>query len=36
MAGVSAGGFGHASCHGYNVAGNTTSAGFAAVLPQNR
>ena len=36
MAGVSAGGFGHASCHGYNVAGNTTGAGFAAVLPQNR
>jgi len=36
MAGVSAGGFGHTSCHGYNVAGNTTSAGFAATLPQNR
>src|SRR5437899_224992 len=30
MPGVSAGGFGHASCHGYNTAGNATSAGFAA------
>jgi uncharacterized protein GlcG (DUF336 family) len=36
MSGVSAGGFGHASCHGYSLEGNTTSAGFAATLPQNR
>lgn len=36
MSGVSAGGFGHASCHGYNGAGNVTSTGFAANLPQNR
>jgi uncharacterized protein GlcG (DUF336 family) len=36
MAGMSAGGFGHTSCHGYNTAGNETSAGFAAGLPQNR
>lgn len=36
MSGVSAGGFGHASCHGYSTEGNTTSAGFAATLPQNR
>jgi hypothetical protein len=33
MPGVSAGGFGHTSCHGYNLAGNVTSRGFAAVLP---
>ncbi len=33
MPGVSAGGFGHASCHGYNTTGNATSAGFAAALP---
>jgi uncharacterized protein GlcG (DUF336 family) len=36
MPGVSAGGFGHTSCHGYNLAGNTTSRGFAAGLPANR
>ncbi len=29
-------GFGHASCHGYNVGGNATSASFAAMLPPNR
>ncbi len=36
MSGVSAGGFGHASCHGYSVAGNAASAVFAAGLPANR
>jgi uncharacterized protein GlcG (DUF336 family) len=36
MPGVSALGFGHASCHGYNTAGNATSAGFAATLPANK
>jgi hypothetical protein len=36
MPGVSASGFGHISCHGYNVGGNATSAGFAAELPDNR
>jgi uncharacterized protein GlcG (DUF336 family) len=36
MPGVSTSGFGHASCHGYNTGGNTTSAGFAAALPANR
>lgn len=36
MPGVSAGGFGHPSCHGYNVAGNAASAGFAAALPANK
>jgi uncharacterized protein GlcG (DUF336 family) len=36
MPGVSAGGFGHTSCHGYNVNGNDTSRGFASVLPANR
>jgi uncharacterized protein GlcG (DUF336 family) len=36
MPGVSASGFGHASCHGYNTAGNTTSSGFAAGLPPNK
>jgi uncharacterized protein GlcG (DUF336 family) len=36
MPGISAGGFGHTSCHGYNAAGNTTSSGFAAALPANR
>ena len=36
MPGVSVGGFGHTSCHGYNLAGNAASTGFAAVLPQNR
>jgi uncharacterized protein GlcG (DUF336 family) len=36
MPAVSASGFGHASCHGYNTAGNATSAGFAATLPPNK
>jgi len=36
MSGVSGGGFGHPSCHGYNVAGNVISAGFAATLPPNK
>jgi uncharacterized protein GlcG (DUF336 family) len=36
MPGVSAGGFGHPSCHGYNVVGNAVSAGFAAGLPANK
>ena len=36
MPGISAGGFGHTSCHGYNAAGNTTSSGFSSVLPANR
>ena len=36
MPGVSASGFGHSSCHGYSVAGNVTSSGFAATLPNNR
>jgi uncharacterized protein GlcG (DUF336 family) len=35
MPGVSASRFGHASCHGYSVAGNVASAGFAAALPPN-
>ena len=36
MPGVSASGFGHPSCHGYNLAGNAVSAGFAAGLPPNK
>jgi hypothetical protein len=36
MPGVSASGFGHSSCHGYSVAGNGASAGFAAALPPNQ
>ena len=36
MPGVSATGFGHPSCHGYNVAGNAVSSGFAAGLPANK
>lgn len=36
MPGVSPSGFGHVSCHGYSVAGNAISAGFAAGLPPNR
>jgi uncharacterized protein GlcG (DUF336 family) len=36
MPGVSASGFGHASCHGYSVAGNVVSTGFAAALPPNK
>jgi uncharacterized protein GlcG (DUF336 family) len=35
MPGISPSGFGHASCHGYSVAGNGISAGFAAGLPSN-
>ena len=35
MPGVSAGGFGHPSCHGYSLAGNEVSTGFAVVLPVN-
>jgi uncharacterized protein GlcG (DUF336 family) len=36
MPGVSAGGFGHASCHGYSVAGNAVDTGLAAALPANK
>jgi uncharacterized protein GlcG (DUF336 family) len=36
MPGISAGGFGHSSCHGYSLAGNAVSAGFAASLPANK
>jgi len=36
MPGVSASGFGHSSCHGYNAGGNVVSAGFAAGLPLNK
>ena len=36
MSGISPSGFGHASCHGYNSAGNTASRGFASTLPENR
>ena len=36
MPGISTSGFGHPSCHGYNTAGNATSAGFAASLPANK
>ena len=36
MPGISASGFGHISCHGYNLAGNAVSAGFAAALPPNK
>jgi uncharacterized protein GlcG (DUF336 family) len=36
MPGVSASGFGHPSCHGYNVGGNAVSSGFAAGLPSNK
>ena len=36
MSGVSASGFGHTSCHGYNVAANVVSTGFAATLPANQ
>jgi uncharacterized protein GlcG (DUF336 family) len=36
MSGISPSGFGHSSCHGYNLAGNATSRGFAAALPPNR
>jgi uncharacterized protein GlcG (DUF336 family) len=36
MPGVSASGFGHPSCHGYNLAGNAASTTFAAGLPPNK
>lgn len=36
MPGVSAGGFGHPSCHGYNLDGNATSRDFASDLPANK
>jgi hypothetical protein len=36
MPGVSAGEFGHPSCHDYNVDGNTTARGVAADLPANK
>ena len=36
MSGISPSGFGHASCHGYNAAGNAISRGFAAALPPNK
>jgi hypothetical protein len=36
MPGVSASGFGHISCHGYNTAANAVSAGFAHDLPDTK
>jgi uncharacterized protein GlcG (DUF336 family) len=36
MSGISPSGWGHASCHGHNAAGNTTSRGFASTLPPNK
>jgi len=36
MSGISPSGFGHSSCHGYNLAGNAISRGFAAGLPPNK
>ena len=36
MSGVSASGFGHASCNGYSLAGNSTSAMFSNALPPNK
>jgi uncharacterized protein GlcG (DUF336 family) len=36
MPGVSAGGFGHASCHGYNTGGNATETGLALALPATK
>jgi uncharacterized protein GlcG (DUF336 family) len=36
MPGVSASGFGHTSCHGYNDAGNGIDTGLVAGLPPNR
>jgi uncharacterized protein GlcG (DUF336 family) len=36
MPGVSASGFGHASCHGLGAAANAVSAGYAADLPTTR
>jgi uncharacterized protein GlcG (DUF336 family) len=36
MPGVSAGGFGHSSCHGYNAEGNAIDTALAAGLPPNK
>jgi uncharacterized protein GlcG (DUF336 family) len=36
MSGISPSGYGHASCHGYNLAGNAISRGLANTLPANR
>jgi uncharacterized protein GlcG (DUF336 family) len=36
MPGVSASGFGHASCHGYNTAGNATDTALVLALPPTR
>jgi hypothetical protein len=36
MPGVSASGFGHASCHGYNAAGNATDTALVLALPPTR
>jgi uncharacterized protein GlcG (DUF336 family) len=36
MPGVSAGGFGHPSCHGYNLSGNAVDAGLASALPPTK
>jgi uncharacterized protein GlcG (DUF336 family) len=36
MPGVSAGGFGHTSCHGYSLAGNAASEGFTGDNPPNK
>jgi uncharacterized protein GlcG (DUF336 family) len=36
MPGVSAGGFGHASCHGYNLDGNAIDRGLALALPMTK
>lgn len=36
MPGVSASGFGHASCHGYNTDGNAVDTGLALSLPETK
>jgi uncharacterized protein GlcG (DUF336 family) len=36
MSGISASGFGHPSCHGYNIAGNAVDTALAGSLPANR
>lgn len=36
MPGVSAGGFGHASCHGYNLAGNAIDTALVLALPPTK
>jgi uncharacterized protein GlcG (DUF336 family) len=36
MSGISPSGWGHASCHGHNAAGNTASRAFSNALPANR